>query len=894
MSSAPAGRIDPTRTGLFRRRMNASIKLQFEYAKREIENLLRDRSPIPVMNADDCGANAPGGGGFQPGNTCSSGNPSERKGGRYLEKIREKSKEIQFSEDEIRGDIGRRDYDEIEASMTVDEQREMEAHLEGLRQTSADDIYDFDISDRDVYESLGVNVSDLGERLSDKLAKIRHQDADELTDEEKEEIENWENYTSEIADDYPRSSDIDGYIKKIINEAPQGIVKDTIEQEWSDLQDEVNEERSRMEDSQRDMYRDEYDSSQDRRDYLTQFYDDNSEKFSSPEDNDTWYRKPGGDSTLRFETSSGRTFDIDVWSDPKDKIHGVVPKQLVFKDESGSFSKTGRGEAIEIFGKVSAAAFSYMENEQPELLMYTAAEESRQELYDKLTKTIGAGFPEYSAVSAIRAGAPKTYFITKKENLPKLQEYLQKNPVPGLKTETLLNSVMIIELVEPMIDPRWFGDDITTNSADRIDSFESRLEEILYRNVLIPVRTILDTSSQEISQLGAQRFYNEWAAKHHVNNVVDTTTKSNKHFRTKLPLDADITTNAWFISTYDKARTIARKAYNYIKGQVSRLITKTVGRYSNVVQTGTDPSTILKEVKNDIETTLSEVQSTAQDNVYAAYATGQVAAIKNLPIQAVSVIVEWQVRRDNSGKIDSKVCPLCKILDGHVFTPDQIEGLLPRHPNCRCVFRTALVTAITPDMRAASQLAVEESRRLSKEAKRGDKGWAKGFPLNVFCPTGEGGGVDPTCTSAKTKLSQLPDALPEESHFDNQFGPELYLKNLGYKKDGTMRIYGLPSKKTIKDFGVEVLLDPSDVKYGQLSVTKSLVERKIDGEQKAKDSLDKDIIVVKDGDNLYQQTGHHRSAAEILKTGKFRAKVIEVESRSKTGKINWKRPEGLK
>ena len=46
--------------------------------------------------------------------------------------------------------------------------------------------------------------------------------------------------------------------------------------------------------------------------------------------------------------------------------------------------------------------------------------------------------------------------------------------------------------------------------------------------------------------------------------------------------------------------------------------------------------------------------------------------------------LEWQVlmQAEWSTAGDDRVCPECASLEGKVYTLDEIEGLIPVHPNC--------------------------------------------------------------------------------------------------------------------------------------------------------------------------------------------------------------------
>ena len=48
-------------------------------------------------------------------------------------------------------------------------------------------------------------------------------------------------------------------------------------------------------------------------------------------------------------------------------------------------------------------------------------------------------------------------------------------------------------------------------------------------------------------------------------------------------------------------------------------------------------------------------------------------------VNGVNVIAEWQTMKDDH------VCVKCAYMEGKTFTLDEIEGMIPAHPNCRCI-----------------------------------------------------------------------------------------------------------------------------------------------------------------------------------------------------------------
>ena len=176
---------------------------------------------------------------------------------------------------------------------------------------------------------------------------------------------------------------------------------------------------------------------------------------------------------------------------------------------------------------------------------------------------------------------------------------------------------------------------------------------------------------------------------------------------------------------------------------------------------------------------------------------------------------------------------------------------------------------------------------------------------NVFCPTGEGGGVDPSCgkssptgaaftpeqtSSGLGKLKALPTAEEGYQTFDNA-GDQIRMLDVGFA--GIGKLYGNRDKEKEDKIAVKMTLSPDKVFYSQSSVIRDAVARKITGTDDKADTWGsgKDLpLVIKDGDNYYLQDGHHRSAAQVLARGAFEARVIEVIGKDRKGKSKYGKP----
>ena len=75
----------------------------------------------------------------------------------------------------------------------------------------------------------------------------------------------------------------------------------------------------------------------------------------------------------------------------------------------------------------------------------------------------------------------------------------------------------------------------------------------------------------------------------------------------------------------------------------------------------------------------------ARTEIIRAHHVATISEYRNWAIHGVIVKGEWATAGDD------RVCPQCEALQGKVFSLDQIEGMIPAHPMCRCIALPYLV-----------------------------------------------------------------------------------------------------------------------------------------------------------------------------------------------------------
>lgn len=90
-------------------------------------------------------------------------------------------------------------------------------------------------------------------------------------------------------------------------------------------------------------------------------------------------------------------------------------------------------------------------------------------------------------------------------------------------------------------------------------------------------------------------------------------------------------------------------------------------------------------------------------------------------------------------------CPYCRARAGRVYTLEAAADVLPAHPHCYCEWKEV------KRLRAGKRVWDVED-----VADEGDD------VENMFCPTGPGGGVDPSCGKSSTKVSLADSAVKDK------------------------------------------------------------------------------------------------------------------------------------
>ena len=114
------------------------------------------------------------------------------------------------------------------------------------------------------------------------------------------------------------------------------------------------------------------------------------------------------------------------------------------------------------------------------------------------------------------------------------------------------------------------------------------------------------------------------------------------------------------IADGDGPALLARKLVATINGNgIGDLaITDTIGRFIPAIQ---------------------RAEMLARTEIIRAHHQAMIQEYRNWALEGVIVKGEWKTAGDD------RVCEKCASLEGKIFTLDEIEGMIPYHPRCRCI-----------------------------------------------------------------------------------------------------------------------------------------------------------------------------------------------------------------
>lgn len=145
----------------------------------------------------------------------------------------------------------------------------------------------------------------------------------------------------------------------------------------------------------------------------------------------------------------------------------------------------------------------------------------------------------------------------------------------------------------------------------------------------------------------------------------------------------------------DRLGMLYTRTFTELKGITAAMDTQISKVLAQGIADGDSPATIARKLnkvigggldltiktKAGIERTIPaqvRARTLARTEVIRAHHAATIQEYRNFGLAGVKVQAEWSTAGFN-------VCDECASLEGKIYTLDEIEGLIPKHPNCRCI-----------------------------------------------------------------------------------------------------------------------------------------------------------------------------------------------------------------
>jgi SPP1 gp7 family putative phage head morphogenesis protein len=163
--------------------------------------------------------------------------------------------------------------------------------------------------------------------------------------------------------------------------------------------------------------------------------------------------------------------------------------------------------------------------------------------------------------------------------------------------------------------------------------------------------------------------------------------KKNKELMKDLgltPSDVDSSSqtavNAFFSPVHaDRAGVLFTRVFTDLKGITAAMDAAISRILTEGLVMGRSPFVIAREISKKIKT-IGKHRATilARTEIIRAHHVASIQTYRSYGVLGIKVQAEWATARD------ARVCPLCEPLDGRIYTLDEIEPMIPLHPQCRC------------------------------------------------------------------------------------------------------------------------------------------------------------------------------------------------------------------
>lgn len=158
---------------------------------------------------------------------------------------------------------------------------------------------------------------------------------------------------------------------------------------------------------------------------------------------------------------------------------------------------------------------------------------------------------------------------------------------------------------------------------------------------------------------------------------------------------------------------IFQQVTNSFAAMSATMINTMTSTFSRGLIAGLSTTEMARVLEAELDLPRARSRTIARTEIVRAHHLGNVTELEAANIEGVTVVAEFSTAKDG------RVCQDCARLEGRIFTVEEIRGVIPVHPNCRCVAIPVIpgVTEVEgkPTQRQLEDIVSEDS--LTKDGK---------------------------------------------------------------------------------------------------------------------------------------------------------------------------------